>query len=110
MFTRSAIFKGRIKPGQEQAFYSAVEDLLIPAWSQMLHATAIRVYCPVQAEPGLSDVFLVQEIDYPSLEAIEEALASPRRNAAMQALAQVQPLYEGQHHHVIYRKMTDGPI
>ena len=105
MFTRSAIFKGRIRPGQEDAFYRAVRDQLIPAWSQMLHAQAVRVYRPVHAEPDLADVFLVQEIDYPSREAIDEALASPRRRAAMEALEMVRPLYDGQHHHVIYERL-----
>ncbi|MFN4170321.1 MAG: hypothetical protein ACK4GW_01080 [Pseudorhodobacter sp.] len=110
MFTRSAIFKGRIKSGMEEAFYKAVEERLIPAWSQMLHAQAIRVYRPETAEPGLSDVFLVQEIDYPSRAAIDEALASPRRQAAMEALASVQPMYDGQHHHIIYAKLADHAI
>lgn len=108
MFTRSAIFRGQIKPGQEDAFYAAVEQHLIPAWSQMLHAQAVRVFCPLEAEPGLSDVFLVQEIDYPSREAIVEALASPQRVPAMQAMERLRPLYDGQHHHVIYRKMSGG--
>lgn len=106
MFTRSAIFKGRIKPGQEEAFYQAVNQHLIPAWSQMLHAQAVRVYRPRTAEPELSDVFLVQEIDYPSREAIDEALSSPRRQAAMDALERVRGFYDGQHHHVIYERLT----
>ncbi|NEX45606.1 hypothetical protein [Pseudotabrizicola algicola] len=108
MFTRSAIFRGRIKPGMEDEFYAAVEQFLVPAWSQMLHAQAVRVYRPVAAEAALGDVFLVQEIDYPSREAIDEALASPRRVVAMQALERVRPLYDGRHHHVIYRRLGPG--
>lgn len=106
MFTRSAIFRGHIKPGQEEAFFAAIQDRLIPAWSQMLHATAVRVYRPRKSEPEGKDVFLVQEIDYPSLAHIDEALASSRREAAMTALASVQDMYEGQHHHIIYEKLA----
>ncbi len=107
MFTRSAIFRGRIKPGHEEEFYAAVRDRLVPAWSQMLHATAVRVYRPRQSEPEGEDVFLVQEIDYPSLADIGEALESPRREAAMAALASVQDLYVGKHHHIIYERLSD---
>lgn len=107
MFTRSAIFRGRIHPGGEEAFYRAVRETLIPAWREMLHAQAVRVYRPRRAEPGAEDIFLVQEIDYPSLAHIEEALASPRREAAMAALAAVRPLYDGQHHHIIYERLSD---
>lgn len=105
MFTRSAIFKGRLIAGREQEFYAAVQERLIPAWSRMLHATNVRVYRPCNAEPPSTDVFLVQEIDYPSLTHIEEALASPRRYAAMEALESIRHLYEGQHHHIIYERL-----
>ncbi|WP_319518263.1 hypothetical protein [uncultured Martelella sp.] len=107
MFTRSAIFRGRIKPGREDEFYAAVQERLVPAWSQMLHARAVRVYRPRQCEAGEEDVFLVQEIDYPSLAHIEEALSSPRREAAVAALASVRALYDGEHRHIIYERLTD---
>ncbi|MCE9664875.1 hypothetical protein LY622_15660 [Halomonas sp. M5N1S17] len=105
MFTRSAIFKGRVKPGHEAEFYSAVKERLVPAWTQMLHAVEVRVYRPCEAEPPGADVFLVQEIDYPSLAHLEEALVSSRREAAVEALESVQHLYEGQHHHIIYERL-----
>ena len=107
MFTRSAIFKGKIKDGREEEFYAAVRDRLVPAWGQMLHATAVRVYRPRRSEPDGEDVFLVQEIDYPTMAHIDEALASPRREAAMAALASVEDLYDGAHHHIIYERLSD---
>lgn len=105
MFTRSAIFRGQIKLGMEEEFYSAVQERLLPAWQNMLHAQAVRLYRPRQAEGPLQDVFLVQEIDYPSRAHIDEALSSDRRLAAMEALASVQHMYEGAHHHIIYQRL-----
>jgi len=105
MFTRSAIFRGRIRPGMEEAFYAAVQERLLPAWQNMLHAKAVRLFRPTEAEGPLQDVFLVQEIDYPSREHIAEALASERRLAAMAALDSVRHMYEGAHHHVIYQRL-----
>ena len=105
MYTRSAIFEGSILPGKEEEFYAAVRERLLPAWRGMLHATAVRLYRPVRRDEGTASVFLVQEIDYPSLEAIDEALASPRREAAAAALASVQHLYQGRHYHYVYQKL-----
>ena len=105
MYTRSAIFEGRILPGKEEEFYAAARERLLPAWRQMLHATDVRLYRPVRRDDGTAEVFLVQEIDYPSLEAIDEALRSPRREAASEALSSVQHLYEGRHYHYVYRKL-----
>lgn len=105
MFTRSAIFRGRIHDGMQDAFYQAVRTRLLPAWQQMLHAQEVRIYMPVEAEPPGQDVFLVQEIDYPSRAAITEALASDRRLVAMEALASIRHMYEGGHHHIIYERL-----
>ena len=105
MYTRSAIFSGRVHPGMEEEFYAAVAKRLIPAWGQMLHAQEVRVYRPVRQDEGTPEVFLVQEIDYPSLGAIDEALASPRRAIAGEALASVEHLYEGSHYHYVYRRL-----
>jgi hypothetical protein len=106
MFTRSAIFRGQIKPGMEEAFFAAVQARLLPAWQNMLHAQAVRLFRPRDAEGPLKDVFLVQEIDYPSRAHIDEALASDRRLAAMEALASVRHMYDGAHHHVIYERLN----
>lgn len=108
MYTRSAVFEGRVHPGKEEEFYAAVRDRLLPAWRQMLHATDVRLYRPVQRDDGAPSVFLVQEIDYPSLEAIDEALQSPRREAAITAHESVKQLYEGRHYHFVYKRLDGG--
>jgi hypothetical protein len=105
MFTRSAIFVGRIRPGQEEPFYAAVQERLLPAWRQMLHAQAVRVFRPRIAEAPAVHVFLVQEIDYPTMIHIAEALASDRRQAAVAALDSIRHMYEGAHHHIIYERL-----
>ncbi|TVP95638.1 MAG: hypothetical protein EA338_11700 [Roseinatronobacter sp.] len=89
----------------EDAFFGAVRARLIPAWQQMLHAQDVRVFRPWDIEAPGADVFLVQEIDYPSRDAISEALASDRRVMAMEALASVQHMYTGSHHHIIYERL-----
>ncbi len=106
MYTRSAIFEGRILRGREEEFYRAVEDRLMPAWRQMLHALDVRVYRPVRQDENTPEVFMVQEIDYPSLNAIDEALASPRREAAAVAHQSIMHLYEGRHYHFVYQKLN----
>lgn len=105
MFTRSAIFCGRIHDGMEEAFFEAVRARLLPVWQQMLHAQDVRLYRPRSAEAPGANVFMVQEIDYPSREAIDQALASDRRLVAMEALASVRHMYDGNHHHIIYERL-----
>ena len=46
IFTRSAIFRLQIKPFMEDAFYAAVQERLLPAWQNMFHAQAVRLFRP----------------------------------------------------------------
>jgi len=102
MITRSAIFEGEILQGKEEEFYAAVEERLLPAWKGMLHAINVRLYRPTAQDPDTRPIFLVQEIDYPSREALAEALQAPQREIAKAALESVQPMYRGRHYHYVY--------
>lgn len=105
MYTRSAIFEGRVLPGKEEEFEKGLTERLLPAWRQMLHAQDVRLFRPVRQDEETPAVFLVQEIDYPSLEAIDEALNSPRKEAAVAAHHSIMHLYEGRHYHFVYRRL-----
>lgn len=108
MYTRSAIFEGRIHEGQEELFYAAVEQNLLPVWRAMPHAMDVRLYRPVAKDNDAPAVFLIQEIDYPSLEAIEAAMNSPMRDRAKAAHEKILPFYDGRHFHIVSHKLTDS--
>ena len=106
MYTRSAIFEGQIHEGMEDIFYKLVETELLPVWQSMPHAQSVRLYRPEKHDPDAPRIFLIQEIDYPSLEAIDEAMASPQRDKAKEAHEKIMPLYSGRHYHIVSRKIT----
>ena len=105
MFTRSAIFEGLIRPAFEDQFFTEVERRLLPIWRRLPHATEVRLFRPVIRDADAPSIFLVQEIDYPSLEAIDEAMASPVREAARAAHERLMHMYEGRHYHLISRRL-----
>ena len=49
MFTRFALFEGRVPGGREDGFFHLVEERLLPLWRQMPHAQAVRVCRTVTA-------------------------------------------------------------
>eukprot|EP01133_Synstelium_polycarpum_P029786 gene29786-36627_t len=69
MFTRSAIFEGTIHKGQEDAFFQMVEERLLPVWKRMPNAQAVRVMRTVDSDPDSPPIAMVQEVDYPSMDA-----------------------------------------
>ena len=106
MFTRSAIFEGAIRPGKEDAFYKVIEEDLLAIWRRMPNVLDVRLFRPVAQDPGTPSILMVQQIDYPSLEAIDEAMASPERDEAVVASEPLADLYDGRHYHFVYDKVT----
>jgi hypothetical protein len=107
MYTRSAVFEGIIHPGKEEAFFDIIENKLLPIWRRMPHVQAVRLFRPLEKDDTAPGVVLVQQIDYPTREAIDEALGSPIRDEAVAASRPLTEFFEGRHYHYIYEKLTD---
>ena len=103
MFTRCAIFEGRILDGREDEFFARIEANLLPLWRQFPHALDVRLLRPVQADSDAPPIVAVQEIDYPSLAAIEEALSSSIRTQARAETMKLMDIFSGRFFHLICR-------
>ncbi len=101
MITRTAVFEGRIHSGREEAFFEAIERDLAPLWAKFPHALAVR-WCRVRsADDGSPPVVMIQQVDYPSIDALEAALASPEREAARLKTREILTMFEGRFYHVV---------
>lgn len=102
MITRYALFEGKVKDGQTEAFRKAVLDRILPKWQQFPQATDVRVSFAEARDDGAPELPMILAINYPSLQAVEEALASPVRSEARAATeAVLAEFFEGRiHHHV----------
>lgn len=104
MFTRSAVFEGRIHPGREEEFFALVEAELVPIWKRMPQAQAVRVMRTLDTDADAPAIFMVQEVDYPTRAAVAEALASPVRAEGRAATDRLAQLYEGRFYHLVYER------
>ena len=102
MITRYALFEGKVKDGHVEAFREAVIGRILPKWKQFPRATAVRVCFTESSDEGAPEYPMILAVNYPSLEALEEALASPVRAEARRATEEVLgEFFEGRiHHHV----------
>ncbi|WEX74965.1 hypothetical protein PYH37_000288 [Sinorhizobium numidicum] len=106
MFTRSAIFEGKIHAGREEEFFRIVEERLMPVWKRMPNAQAIRVMKTVESDAEAAPIIMVQEIDYPSIEAVEEALASPVRLEGRAITDEMMTMCDGRFYHLVYSRVA----
>lgn len=102
MITRYALFEGRVHDGQNEAFREAVLSEILPRWKAFPGATAVRVTFAESRDEGAPEYPMILAIDYPSLRAVDEALASPMRAEARAATESVLArFFTGRiHHHV----------
>ena len=101
MITRTAIFEGTVKQGREEEFFAAVEQRLAPLWQAFPNALAVRFFRADDCDDGERPVAMIQQVDYPSLEAMHEAITSPQRDAARAVTLELMKLFDGRFYHVI---------
>ena len=101
MITRTAIFEGRVKNGCEERFFSEIKARLAPLWRQFPHATNIRLLRIMSSDADAQPVAMIQQIDYPSIAALEEAIGSPIRTEARAITMELMEMFEGRFYHLL---------
>lgn len=101
MITRTAIFEGRIKDGLEEQFFEAIRTRLAPLWRQFPHSSNPRLLRIAHADADAPSIVMMQQVDYPSLAALEEAIASPIRTQARALTLEILEMFEGRFYHVV---------
>ncbi|MEO0033809.1 MAG: hypothetical protein RIS94_3567 [Pseudomonadota bacterium] len=101
MITRTAVFEGTIRPGCEEAFFEAIRTRLAPLWRAFPHASNVRWLRMDERDAEAPPIVLIQQIDYPSHAALDEALASPARNAARAATLEICEVFDGRFYHYV---------
>ena len=109
MITRFALFEGKVKDGQTEAFRKAVIERILPKWRQFPHATDVRISFAEQRDEGAPEYPMILAITYPDRPTMEAALEHPIRLSSRAATqAAIAGRFEGKiHHHVT--EMLDFP-
>jgi hypothetical protein len=101
MITRTAIFEGRVKSGYEEQFFSAIKQRLAPLWRRFPNASNVRLLRIATADADAPPIAMIQQIDYPSMAALDAALASPVRAEARAITLELLDMFEGRFYHVV---------
>lgn len=106
MITRTAIFEGRVRPGLEERFFAEIRERLVPLWKQFPHASNVRLRRIIASDDDALPIAMIQQIDYPSLDAMREAVASPVRAKARAITLEIMAMFDGRFYHV----MSEGNL
>lgn len=102
MITRYALFEGHVHDGKTEDFRQAVLSEILPKWKAFPEALAVRVTFAESRDDGAPEYPMILAVSYPSLDAVDRALASPVRSEARAATESVLArFFTGRiHHHV----------
>ncbi len=101
MITRTAVFEGRVRSGYEARFFDDIERRLAPLWQRFPNALAVRWWRTLQTDADAPPILMIQQIDYPSIAAMEEALRSSVRTEARAVTLELMEMFDGRFYHVV---------
>ena len=102
MHIRCAFFEGKVKPGQDKAFHDFVSEKLVPLWTQFPGAQEVRVLSQSESDTDNPHYAMVLAIKYPSMAAINKALASDVRLKSREVTAELVKLFDGRIFHTVF--------
>ncbi len=102
MFIRCAFFKGKIKPGMEEAFHAHWQENLVPLWSAFPKLLELRVLREVESDDPDSPFPLTMAMKFASRADIDEALASPTRWASKETSKKLFEMFDGHVIHTVF--------
>jgi hypothetical protein len=73
----------------------------------MPYGNTVRVYRPHQHDDGSPPIVMIQEIDYPTVEAFDEAMKSALRPEARAVTGELLRLVNGHVYHVVSRRIEN---
>lgn len=102
MITRYALFEGKIKDGELEAFRAAFLNNAVPQLKQMPNIVSLNVSFSESQDDGAAEFPIIMAVTYRSLESMTIALESPERQKAKTITERILSKYfEGHiHHHV----------
>ena len=110
MILRCAFFKGQIKPGKKAEFDAHIETKLVPLWSAFPHLIDLRVLREVESDDPENRFELVLFMQFPSKEAITEALASPVRWESKETSKYLLERFDGTVIHTVFEAGQFPPM
>ena len=85
MIIRSAVLEGTVAEADREAFDRQMETAVLPAIATYPGIVEVRLRRPVEAETGAPPVYMVFDLYFETLDAMQAALASPVRGLVREA-------------------------
>ena len=104
MIVRSAVLEGTVPEADRAQFDRHMAGPVLDAIRTYPGIMRVVLRRLVQADEGSPAVYMVFDLYFDSVEAMDAALASPIRQAVRQQIAQAMSLFQGRVYHQVFRE------
>jgi hypothetical protein len=102
MWVRSAFWIGRPRPGQDEAFQTAIDNELVPGLTALPFVNGARSLWPRRLEDNPPGIWCQIIVEFASQEAVDGMLASPGRAALRTRVREIAGIFDGAISHIDY--------
>jgi len=106
MIIRSAILEGRVAPADRAAFDAHMRDVVAPAIGTYPGLRKLDLRRVAEADSDAPPIYMIFDLWFDDLEAMNAALASETRALVRETIAQGMKPFEGRVYHVVFDSLS----
>jgi uncharacterized protein (TIGR02118 family) len=104
MIIRSAILQGQVPEADRERFDAQMRGAVVQAISTYPGIRQVKLRKLLSADEGMAPTYMVFDLYFDSLAAMEAALASPTRQAVREQMKQAMSLFQGKVWHQVFEE------
>ena len=101
MIIRSAVLEGQVDDADRAGFDRHMRTTVRDAIATYPGIVDVRLRWPVETEAGAPPIYVIFDLYFADLAAMQAALASPTRQAVRAALGEIMPTFKGRVYHLV---------
>lgn len=109
MIIRSAYLEGRVAEADRAAFDAHMRGPVLAAIGTYPGLRQVRLRQIEQADEGAPPVYMVFDLAFDSLQAMDAALASPTRQAVRAIIQEGMRPFQGRVYHLVFNEESRAP-
>jgi antibiotic biosynthesis monooxygenase (ABM) superfamily enzyme len=102
MIIRSAYLEGTVPPAQRARFDAHMSGPVMAAIATYPGLRQAHLRKLIQADEGAPSIYMVFDLHFDNLQAMEAALASATRQAVREIISQGMTLFQGRVYHLVF--------
>lgn len=105
MIIRSAILQGQVPEADRETFDALMRGSVVQAISTYPGIRQVKLRKLLSSDEGMAPAYMIFDLYFDSLAAMDAALASPTRQAVRDQMKQAMSLFQGKVYHQVFEAL-----